>query len=87
MTAGDTPCPAVLRYFLEYQWFVDFSVYASAVYAFSEGYFCLLGPARETNLGVLWCLLTVFFCLYPHGGFVWGGQAGEGTHAVFIFHF
>uniref|UniRef100_A0A8D2QP64 Transmembrane protein 161A n=1 Tax=Zosterops lateralis melanops TaxID=1220523 RepID=A0A8D2QP64_ZOSLA len=53
----------VLRYFLEYQWFVDFSVYASAVYAFSEGYFCLLGPARETNLGVLWCLLTVFFCL------------------------
>ncbi|NXR36174.1 T161A protein, partial [Zosterops hypoxanthus] len=53
----------VLRYFLEYQWFVDFSVYASAVYAFSEGYFCLLGPTRETNLGVLWCLLTVFFCL------------------------
>ncbi|NXR75407.1 T161A protein, partial [Pycnonotus jocosus] len=53
----------VLRYFLEYQWFVDFSVYAGAVYAFSEGYFCLVSPARETNLGVLWCLLTVLFCL------------------------
>ncbi|NXB00876.1 T161A protein, partial [Cnemophilus loriae] len=51
----------VLRYFLEYQWFVDFAVYASAVYAFSEGYFCLVSPARETNLGVLWCLLTVVF--------------------------
>uniref|UniRef100_A0A8C5INJ1 Transmembrane protein 161A n=1 Tax=Junco hyemalis TaxID=40217 RepID=A0A8C5INJ1_JUNHY len=51
----------VLRHFLEYQWFVDFSVYAGAVYAFSEGYFCLVSPARESNLGVLWCLLTVLF--------------------------
>ncbi|NWT83149.1 T161A protein, partial [Lanius ludovicianus] len=51
----------VLRYFLEYQWFVDFAVYASAVYVFSEGYFCLVSPARETNLGVLWCLLTIVF--------------------------
>ncbi|NWV52218.1 T161A protein, partial [Daphoenositta chrysoptera] len=51
----------VLRYFLEYQWFVDFAVYASAVYVFSEGYFCLASPARETNLGVLWCLLSVVF--------------------------
>uniref|UniRef100_A0A8C3NCI6 Transmembrane protein 161A n=1 Tax=Geospiza parvula TaxID=87175 RepID=A0A8C3NCI6_GEOPR len=51
----------VLRHFLEYQWFVDFSVYAGAVYAFSEGYLCLVSPARESNLGVLWCLLTVLF--------------------------
>uniref|UniRef100_A0A8C3UG75 Transmembrane protein 161A n=1 Tax=Catharus ustulatus TaxID=91951 RepID=A0A8C3UG75_CATUS len=50
-------------YFLEYQWFVDFAVYASAVYVFSEGYFCLVSPARETNLGVLWCLLSVVFCV------------------------
>ncbi|NXC06711.1 T161A protein, partial [Orthonyx spaldingii] len=51
----------VLRHFLEYQWFVDFAVYASAVYVLSEGYFCLASPSRETNLGVLWCLLTVVF--------------------------
>ncbi|NWU21898.1 T161A protein, partial [Dyaphorophyia castanea] len=51
----------VLRYFLEYQWFVDFAAYAGAVYVFSEGYFCLVSPARESNLGVLWCLLTVVF--------------------------
>ncbi|XP_068853407.1 transmembrane protein 161A [Aphelocoma coerulescens] len=51
----------VLRYFLEYQWFVDFAVYAGAVYVFSEGYFCLVSPTRETNLGVLWCLLTIVF--------------------------
>ncbi|XP_061870951.1 transmembrane protein 161A [Colius striatus] len=51
----------VLRYFLEYQWFVDFAVYATAVYIFTEGYYCLVDPQKETNLGVLWCLLTVVF--------------------------
>ncbi|XP_041321794.1 transmembrane protein 161A isoform X2 [Pyrgilauda ruficollis] len=51
----------VLRYFPEYQWFVDFSVYAGAVYVFSEGYFSLASAGRETNLGVLWSLLTVLF--------------------------
>uniref|UniRef100_A0A8C9F3W4 Transmembrane protein 161A n=1 Tax=Pavo cristatus TaxID=9049 RepID=A0A8C9F3W4_PAVCR len=53
----------VLRYFLEYQWFVDFAVYATAVYIFTEGYSCLVEPQREMNLGVLWCLLTVFFSI------------------------
>ncbi|NXT20645.1 T161A protein, partial [Syrrhaptes paradoxus] len=52
---------AVLRYFLEYQWFVDFAVYSTAVYVFTEGYYCLAAPQKETNLGVLWCLLTVVF--------------------------
>ncbi|KAM9174181.1 transmembrane protein 161A [Mergus octosetaceus] len=51
----------VLRYFLEYQWFVDFAVYSTAVYIFTEGYFCLADPQKETNIGVLWCLLTVVF--------------------------
>ncbi|XP_031459960.1 transmembrane protein 161A [Phasianus colchicus] len=53
----------VLRYFLEYQWFVDFAVYATAVYVFTEGYSCVVEPQREMNLGVLWCLLTVFFSI------------------------
>lgn len=53
----------VLRYFLEYQWFVDFAVYATAVYIFTEGYSCVVEPQREMNLGVLWCLLTVFFSI------------------------
>ncbi|NXF78509.1 T161A protein, partial [Sclerurus mexicanus] len=51
----------VLRYFLEYQWFVDFAVYSTAVYVFTEGYYSLASPSRETNLGVLWCLLSVIF--------------------------
>ncbi|NWX14522.1 T161A protein, partial [Aegotheles bennettii] len=53
----------VLRYFLEYQWFVDFAVYSTAVYIFTEGYYCLVDPQREMNIGVLWCLLTVVFSI------------------------
>lgn len=59
--------PAVLRFFLEYQWFVDFAVYAGGVYLFTEAYYYVLGPARETNIAVFWCLLTVAFSLYPSG--------------------
>ncbi|KFV67795.1 Transmembrane protein 161A, partial [Dryobates pubescens] len=53
----------VLRYFLDYQWFVDFAVYSTAVYIFTEGYYCLVDPQKETNIGVLWCLLTVVFSI------------------------
>ncbi|XP_064031235.1 transmembrane protein 161A [Pogoniulus pusillus] len=53
----------VLRYFLDYQWFVDFAVYSTGVYLFTEGYYCLVDPQKETNLGVLWCLLTVVFSI------------------------
>lgn len=65
-------CPfvtPVLRYFLEYQWFVDFAVYSTAVYLFTEGYYCLADPQKETNIGVLWCLLTVIFSVYPSATF------------------
>ncbi|XP_021569289.1 transmembrane protein 161A, partial [Carlito syrichta] len=51
----------VLRFFLEYQWFVDFAVYTGGVYLFTEAYYYVLGPARETNIAVFWCLLTVAF--------------------------
>ncbi|XP_029469707.1 transmembrane protein 161A isoform X2 [Rhinatrema bivittatum] len=53
----------VLRYFLEYQWFVDFALYAAAVYLLTEGYYCLADPQKEVNIGVLWCLLSVFFSI------------------------
>jgi len=59
----------VLRYFLEYQWFVDFAVYSTAVYIFTEGYYCLADPQKETNIGVLWCLLTVVSSVYPSASF------------------
>uniref|UniRef100_A0A2K6UC93 Transmembrane protein 161A n=1 Tax=Saimiri boliviensis boliviensis TaxID=39432 RepID=A0A2K6UC93_SAIBB len=53
----------VLRFFLEYQWFVDFAVYSGGVYLFTEAYYYVLGPAKETNIAVFWCLLTVAFSL------------------------
>lgn len=64
-------CHTVLRYFLDYQWFVDFAVYSTAVYAFTEGYYCLVDPQKEMNIGVLWSLLTVVFSVYPCCDF-WG---------------
>ncbi|XP_039723889.1 transmembrane protein 161A isoform X3 [Pteropus medius] len=53
----------VLRFFLEYQWFVDFAVYAGGVYLFTEAYYYMLGPARETNIAVFWCLVTIAFSI------------------------
>lgn len=70
--------PAVLRFFLEYQWFVDFAVYSCGVYVFTEAYYYVLGPAKETNIAVFWCLLTVAFSLYPSSG-CRNGQGG-GRH-------
>lgn len=74
--------PAVLRFFLEYQWFVDFAVYSGGVYVFTEAYYYVLGPAKETNIAVFWCLLTIAFSMYPSSGCrvgVGGGrQVGAG---------
>lgn len=61
---------AVLRFFLEYQWFVDFAVYSGGVYLFTEAYYYMLGPAKETNIAVFWCLLTIAFSMYPFS--CWG---------------
>ncbi|XP_043910758.1 transmembrane protein 161A [Protopterus annectens] len=53
----------VLHYFMEYQWLIDFAVYATGVYLFTEGYYCLMDVQKEVNIGVLWCLLTVAFSI------------------------
>lgn len=55
----------MLRFFPEYQWFVDFALYAGGVYLFTEGYRCMRGAAGEPNIALLWCLLCVAFSLYP----------------------
>ncbi|XP_051894104.1 transmembrane protein 161A [Pristis pectinata] len=51
----------VLRYFLDYQWLVDFVLYATLVYVFTEAYYSLLNVQGEVNVGMLWCLLTLVF--------------------------
>ncbi|XP_075063665.1 transmembrane protein 161A [Mixophyes fleayi] len=53
----------VLRYFLEYQWFVDFALYSTFIYLFTEGYYCVVEAQSEVNIGVLWCLMTVIFSI------------------------
>lgn len=53
----------VLRFFLEYQWLIDFAVYAAGVSLFTEGYYCLVDGSKEVNIGAIWCLLTIAFSL------------------------
>ncbi|XP_053286109.1 transmembrane protein 161A [Pleuronectes platessa] len=51
----------VLRFFLEYQWLVDFAVYAMGVFVFTECYYNVVDASKEVNVGALWCVLTVLF--------------------------
>ncbi|XP_061833811.1 transmembrane protein 161A isoform X1 [Nerophis lumbriciformis] len=53
----------VLRFFLEYQWLVDFSVYAIGVFLFTECYCSVVDASKEVNIGAIWCVLTVIFAL------------------------
>lgn len=50
-----------LRYFTEYQWLVDFSMYALIVYVLSEVYSFFAPMKDEINLSMVWCLLVIFF--------------------------
>ncbi|EDV97542.1 GH16926 [Drosophila grimshawi] len=52
-----------LRYFTEYQWLVDFSVYAGIVYVISEVFHYFYPLQNEINLSMVWCLLVIFFAL------------------------
>ncbi|XP_037530735.1 transmembrane protein 161A [Nematolebias whitei] len=53
----------VLRFFLEYQWFVDFAVYATGVFLFTECYYSMVDASKEINIGAIWCVLIVLFGL------------------------
>ncbi|GAB0090454.1 transmembrane protein 161B [Sergentomyia squamirostris] len=50
-----------LRYYTEYQWLVDFSLYSAIVYTLSEIFNYFIPPKDEVNLSMMWCLLVVFF--------------------------
>ncbi|ALC44135.1 CG7638, partial [Drosophila busckii] len=52
-----------LRYFTEYQWLLDFSVYAGIVYVISEVFHFFYPLKQEVNLSMVWCLLVIFFAL------------------------
>ncbi|XP_076301078.1 transmembrane protein 161-like emei [Lasioglossum baleicum] len=50
-----------LKYYTEYQWLLDFSVYAAAVYALTEVYNYFYPIRDEINLSMLWCSLVLGF--------------------------
>uniref|UniRef100_A0A1B6E2L2 Transmembrane protein 161B n=1 Tax=Clastoptera arizonana TaxID=38151 RepID=A0A1B6E2L2_9HEMI len=50
-----------LRYYAEYQWLLDFSLYASMVYIITEVYTFFLPLRDEVNLSMLWCMLVLGF--------------------------
>ena len=62
---SDFFCFLVLRFFLEYQWLIDFALYAAGVFLFTEIYSTVVDTSKEVNIGAIWCVLTVLFSLYP----------------------
>ena len=62
---------SVLRFFLEYQWLVDFAVYTAGVFIFTECYYSSVDASTEVNIGAIWCVLTVLFSLYPSSDSSW----------------
>ncbi|KAI4876549.1 hypothetical protein NFI96_016583 [Prochilodus magdalenae] len=53
-----------LHYFPEFQWLVDFTVAATAVYLITELYFCMAEPNGEMNISVVWSLLVLAFVIF-----------------------
>uniref|UniRef100_G3PI84 Transmembrane protein 161A n=1 Tax=Gasterosteus aculeatus aculeatus TaxID=481459 RepID=G3PI84_GASAC len=43
------------------KWLVDFAVYATGVFLFTECYCNIVDASKEVNLGAIWCVLTVLF--------------------------
>ncbi|XP_045765630.1 transmembrane protein 161B [Maniola jurtina] len=61
-TAPVTPLDVVhLRFYTEYIWIVDFSLYTAFVYIMSEIYTAIFPLKDEFNLSMVWCLLVVLF--------------------------
>lgn len=50
-----------LRFYTEYLWIVDFSLYTAIVYIMSEVYTSVFPLKEEFNLSMVWCLLVVLF--------------------------
>ncbi|KAL4710775.1 hypothetical protein ACJJTC_009324 [Scirpophaga incertulas] len=59
-TAPVTPLDVVhLRYYPEYLWMIDFSLYTTIVYILSEIYTSIFPLKYEFNLSMVWCLMVV----------------------------
>ncbi|XP_056639805.1 transmembrane protein 161B [Diorhabda sublineata] len=52
-----------IRYYTEYQWLVDFSVYTFGVYVTTELYQFWFPLKNEMNLSMVWCFLVILFAV------------------------
>ncbi|KAK6617548.1 hypothetical protein RUM44_005136 [Polyplax serrata] len=52
-----------LRFYHEYQWLIDFSVYAAVMYILTETYQLVFKIKDEVNLSMLWCFLVIGFAM------------------------
>ncbi|XP_076252942.1 transmembrane protein 161-like emei [Rhynchophorus ferrugineus] len=53
----------LLKFYNEYQWLVDFSLYTSMVYFLTEVYQIWFPIKDEVNLSMVWCFLVILFAL------------------------
>lgn len=61
-----TPMDVIhLRFYMEYQWLVDFAMYAAMVYLLTETYQIWFTIKDEVNLSMMWCILVLGFATYP----------------------
>ncbi|KAK9703925.1 putative transmembrane protein 161AB [Popillia japonica] len=52
-----------LRFYTEYQWLIDFSIYTVIVYMITEMYHSFFPLKEEINLSMMWCSLVVIFAI------------------------
>ena len=52
-----------LPFYAEYQWVLDFALFAVFVYTLSEFYFFFFSKSDEINLSLVWCFLALAFTL------------------------
>lgn len=83
-----------LRYFMEYQWLVNFSLYAALVYLSTEIYSYYSPIDNEINLSMLWCSIVIVFAFkilmsltleYFRGGFESSGERSTVIVAACVY--
>lgn len=52
-----------LPFYPEYQWVLDFALFAVFVYSLSELYFFCFAKSDEINLSLVWCALALTFSM------------------------
>lgn len=54
---------AMLNYYADYQWLLDYSFATVVIYVLTEIYYTFFSRQPEFNVSIVWCLIAVAFCL------------------------